>query len=78
MDTKSLLIMGVLVLLSWLHVVYFDRISTWRTPWDRWTKAEPQWTGHVPWVAPIALAVMVTLIFIIAIIIKLLMTIGVK
>lgn len=63
-----LIMMGVAVLMLWFSILYPKRISKWRQPWDRWIKIEPQWTGHVPLIGPIIVAVILTVIYILMII----------
>lgn len=63
MDGIVLVVMGVFVLLNWLHVAFFDRIQNWRTPWDRWARVRTDVNWMMKALA-IAFAGLVTLIYI--------------
>ena len=63
MDRTSLVVMGVFVLLNWLHVAFFDRIQRWRTPWDRWARVRPNMLPVLK-VLAIGLSVLLSVVFV--------------
>jgi hypothetical protein len=62
MDATELAAMGVFVLLNWLHVAFYDRIQSWRTPWDRWARVRPD-MNRIMKVLAIGFAGFVSLIY---------------
>ena len=62
MGGTTLVVMGVFVLLSWLHVAFFDRIQRWRPPWDRWARVRPNMLPVLK-VLAIGFAVLVSFVY---------------
>jgi|GEM_PF-6965311 len=64
----GLVVMGVFVLLLWLHVVFFDRLQRWQPPWSRWVRQPEENMLRMLKVLAIGFAVFVSLCYVVMLI----------